>query len=47
VSGCKLLSRAFFSATSTMVEACASVMTDMVTPICVLRDFYRLPRFAQ
>ncbi len=33
VSGARLLSRAFFSATSTMVEACASVTADMMAPM--------------
>ena len=45
VSGAQLVSRPFLSAASTMVEACASVTTDMMAPIW-LND-YGLARFAQ
>src|SRR6202023_1385462 len=51
VSGARLLSRAFFKATSTMVEACARV-TDMLAPVlgekplllAAARPIDRLPR---
>src|SRR5579864_268469 len=51
VSGARLLSRAFFNATSTMVEACARV-TDMLAPVwcekllwfAAARPIDRLPR---
>src|SRR5215475_7137740 len=39
VSGARLVSRAFFSATSTMVEACESETTDMTAPMGWLKKY--------
>src|SRR6516164_8444858 len=39
-SGARLLSRPFFSAASTITEACASVRTDITAPICLERFTY-------